>query len=82
MEEPVTLIPCLHSFCGPCFTKVSKKEKICPSCRADVYYAKNDKKLGKVIEKALKVKPDKNRGVEDEQENIFRGKDLVSFEEI
>ena len=57
IQEPVTLIPCLHSLCGVCFTTISKKEKKCPTCRVEVKQVKNDKKLGKVIEKCAEINP-------------------------
>ena len=77
----MTLIPCLHSYCGPCFTQTSKKEKKCPYCDAKVNQVKNDRKLEKVIENCVKIRPELKREDQDEGENIFRGKDLYTFEE-
>jgi E3 ubiquitin-protein ligase CHFR len=32
-HKPVSMIPCLHSFCGGCLSDWIKKSKECPFCR-------------------------------------------------
>lgn len=32
MYQAVTLMPCLHSFCGSCYSGWMKKSKECPFC--------------------------------------------------
>ena len=41
LHQPVTLAPCLHSFCGGCFSEVVSKsfqdtKPECPNCRKEV----------------------------------------------
>ena len=58
---------------------ISKKEKKCPYCSQQVIQVKNDKKLEKILENVVKIKPELKKIEQEEAENIFRGEDVYNF---
>ena len=42
MHGAVTLMPCLHSYCGGCFSDWVRKSKECPNCRKAVREVKQN----------------------------------------
>ena len=50
MYEPVTLMPCLHSYCGGCFSDWITRSKDCPNCREAVSEVKKNSFLNSLIE--------------------------------
>jgi E3 ubiquitin-protein ligase CHFR len=59
--QAVTLMPCLHNFCGSCFSDWMVKQKTCPSCREDVGSVKQNATINSVIEKFLTANPQRKR---------------------
>jgi len=55
LHEPITCLPCLHSYCGACFSDIMDKEVKCPRCGNAVTKIKQNKSLNEVIEKYLTV---------------------------
>ena len=33
MYKPISIFPCLHNFCGGCYSEWMKNNKDCPMCR-------------------------------------------------
>jgi E3 ubiquitin-protein ligase CHFR len=76
MHQAVSLIPCLHNYCGGCFSDWMKRSKDCPNCRKAVLMVNKNAQLNSTIESFLKINPDKKReewDIEDvEKKNIFK----------
>mmetsp|Transcript_32681 Transcript_32681/g.31904 ORF Transcript_32681/g.31904 Transcript_32681/m.31904 type:complete len:137 (-) Transcript_32681:951-1361(-) len=83
MHQAVSLMPCLHSFCGACFTDWMQKMKDCPNCRLGVKEVKKNAMLNSLIEQYLSLNPGmkKNEETIKEQDarNIFT-MDLYNME--
>ena len=62
MHQPISLYPCLHNFCGGCFSEwYNKDHKECPSCRTKPSETKKNHWINSIIELFLKSHPEKNR---------------------
>ncbi|SMR49791.1 unnamed protein product [Zymoseptoria tritici ST99CH_3D1] len=88
LHLPLTLLDCLHTFCGPCLKEwfawqataarasstSSRNKKIytCPSCRDAVRGTKADWRLATLLEGFLKANPGKGKSAE-EKEELGRG---------
>lgn len=88
MHQAVSLMPCLHTFCGGCFSEWIKKAKDCPVCREKVTEVKKNSLVNNLIESYLKMNPQLCREKEDleecEKRNIFKNEvvSLISFCEL
>ena len=82
LYQPLTLLDCLHSFCGSClkewFTwqaaaaarnRRTANPYTCPSCRESVRGTRADWRLTTLLDGFLKANPDKSKS-EQEQEEI------------
>lgn len=82
MHQAVSLMPCLHTYCGGCFSDWMKRSKECPSCREAVIMVKKNSLINSSIESYLIVNPQLKRSKEDlegqEKLNIFKN-EIVSF---
>jgi len=63
--QAVTLMPCLHNFCGSCFSDWMAKQKTCPSCRKDVSTVSKNPMVNNLVEKYLEMHPEKKRSAEE-----------------
>jgi E3 ubiquitin-protein ligase CHFR len=63
--ETVSVLPCLHSFCGACFTEWSKQALMCPTCRVRVDAAQKNRLLENLIAIYLSENPSKRRSEEE-----------------
>ena len=61
MHQAVTLMPCLHNFCGGCFSDWTQRMKECPSCREPVKEVKKNNSFNSIIERYLILNPDLKR---------------------
>ena len=83
LYQPLTLIDCLHTFCGSClkewFSHQYKKARqsrsssssnpyTCPACRATVKDARHDARIATWLEMFLTAHPSKGRTTEERQE--------------
>ncbi len=59
--QPVTTMPCLHSFCGGCFSPWMKRSGACPACMKEVTEVRRNPSLNNMIEKYLAKFPEKRR---------------------
>ncbi|KAF3920603.1 hypothetical protein ABW21_db0202338 [Orbilia brochopaga] len=57
-KDPVTLLDCLHNFCGSCAVPWAKKNDSCPSCRGHIRGCADAFALKPLIEMLLKERPD------------------------
>ncbi|CAD8179934.1 unnamed protein product [Paramecium octaurelia] len=77
----VSLIPCLHNFCGACFSDWMAKQKTCPSCRKEVQSVNKNPMVNNVVEKYLLMHPEKKRPPEEykemDEKNKIKGDALV-----
>lgn len=76
-------MPCLHTFCGGCFSDWMKRAKDCPSCREPVTEVKKNSLVNSLIENYLQLNPNLKRDSKDienlEKLNIFKN-DVVKIE--
>ena len=64
----VTLIPCLHNFCGACLTDWMKKSTMCPQCREQIAEMKKNATVNNIIQKFMENNPSKKRSKEEYDE--------------
>ena len=57
MHQAVSLIPCLHTYCGGCFSDWLKRSKKCPLGCEEVLMVKKSAIVNSTIESYLLVNP-------------------------
>ena len=76
MHQPVSLIPCLHTYCGGCFADWMTRSKECPNCRKPVMMVNKNAQTNSTIESYLLINPQLKRDpleIEElEKKNIFK----------
>ena len=66
IHQPVSLYPCLHNFCGGCFSDWhNRKNSDCPSCRQKVDEVKKNHMIVSLIDVYLAKHPDAKRTKEE-----------------
>uniref|UniRef100_A0A7S4HCC8 RING-type domain-containing protein n=1 Tax=Prymnesium polylepis TaxID=72548 RepID=A0A7S4HCC8_9EUKA len=65
MYRAVALQPCLHSFCGACYSEWMNVKGDCPECRADVRVVSRNHTLNGIIEDFFKTNPSKARSPDE-----------------
>ena len=74
LYQPLTLLDCLHTFCGSCLKlwfawQASQSASItCPSCRAVVRGTRPDAKITTLLEMFLQANPDKKKSEEEKKD--------------
>jgi E3 ubiquitin-protein ligase CHFR len=64
--RPVTVIPCLHSFCGHCVSAWLKTgSKDCPECRTKMREVRPSHKLTSLVDELVKTRPEHGKSAED-----------------
>lgn len=71
----VTLLPCLHNYCGACISAWMKK-KVCPLCKEPINRLKKNPQMNSLIEMMLRLEPEKRKPdaerEEMDQKDYFR----------
>ncbi|KAF2277049.1 uncharacterized protein EI97DRAFT_417035 [Westerdykella ornata] len=76
LYQPLTLLDCLHTFCGACLkewfafqasTATSLHPYTCPSCRATVQKTQRNASVTTLLEVFLKANPGKGKSEEDKK---------------
>eukprot|EP00742_Colponemidia_sp_Colp-10_P004278 GILJ01004563.1.p1 GENE.GILJ01004563.1~~GILJ01004563.1.p1 ORF type:complete len:508 (+),score=59.34 GILJ01004563.1:89-1525(+) len=65
LHDCVSLVPCLHNFCGACLSDWAKSNTQCPSCRVTVREVRKNHTLSNVIGSLLIAHPDQRRHADD-----------------
>jgi hypothetical protein len=75
-HKPVTLVPCLHSFCAGCYSDWMRQQQTCPDCRAPCGQVGRSRTLHNVVAAFVEAHPEIVR----KQGDIERldGKDQLS----
>jgi E3 ubiquitin-protein ligase CHFR len=68
--QPVTVMPCLHNFCGGCYSQWMVKSVECPQCRKQVSEVKKNPTLNNLVEKHIENHPELKRSTQDIAEQI------------
>ncbi|OAX82017.1 hypothetical protein ACJ72_03642 [Emergomyces africanus] len=80
LYQPLTLLDCLHTFCGACLKEwfswqashppnVSRNTKVtCPSCRAKIRETRHDAKVTTLLDLFLQSNPHRVRGAGERKE--------------
>jgi E3 ubiquitin-protein ligase CHFR len=63
----VTLLPCLHNFCGACISSWMKK-KVCPLCKEPINRLKKNPQMNNLIDMMLRLEPEKQKPEAERQE--------------
>ena len=85
IHECVTLMPCLHNFCGGCFSEWMTKSHLCPKCRDPVNEARKNTTLNNIIEAYIKANPEAERDEEDRKKLTEQNKittDVFKVEKV
>ena len=84
MHQPITVLPCLHNFCGGCLSEWFERSKECPTCHDKPNGVKKNHLLNNMIDIFLSENPSDKRPQEElkevEQKNVFN-QDKVNFDE-
>lgn len=79
-------MPCVHNFCGGCFSDWIFRSNDCPTCRNPIDGVSKSAVVNSLIENFLAMNPDKKREEEvlqeTEKKNIFMKKISYSTNEI
>lgn len=65
MYQPVSLYPCLHNYCGGCFSDWVKRAGDCPTCRQNVSEVKKNHMVVTLIDAYIKTHPNSKRPQEE-----------------
>ncbi|CAG0880505.1 unnamed protein product [Darwinula stevensoni] len=65
MHQCVAVQPCMHSFCGGCYSKWMAKSNQCPQCRAKVNAVARNHMMQNLVDLFLKENPGFKRAKED-----------------
>ncbi|TPX38995.1 hypothetical protein SeLEV6574_g07473 [Synchytrium endobioticum] len=80
--QPVSAVPCLHNFCGFCFTGWMNQCKPmapdCPNCRAKCILVKKNHTIANLVEVFLKARPSKRRT--DKEQTEWEAKNQIGEE--
>ncbi|KAI4127871.1 MAG: hypothetical protein LQ347_004413 [Umbilicaria vellea] len=79
LYQPLTLLDCLHTFCGSCLKEwfswqasqaqsTSSSPYTCPSCRASVRETRPDAKVTTLLDMYLQANPSRGRTVAEKEE--------------
>ncbi|KAI1957535.1 hypothetical protein LOZ58_005619 [Ophidiomyces ophidiicola] len=94
LYQPLTLLDCLHTFCGCCLKEWFSWQQLhpnsgrspqftCPSCRSVVRDTKHDAKVTTLLDLFLRSHPDKEKSIDEKAEiakNYKRGDDVLPVE--
>lgn len=79
----LSLQPCLHTYCGGCYSEWMEKSKECPVCRKDVERISKNHIVNNIIEAFLKNNPHKRRADNDlkelDKKNVIKEDMVNSF---
>lgn len=65
LHRPVALQPCMHSFCGGCFSVWVKRKAECPQCRQSVRVVSRNHALANIVESFVSAHPERRRDPEE-----------------
>ncbi|KAJ3388728.1 hypothetical protein HDU92_001363 [Lobulomyces angularis] len=68
LTTPVSVVPCLHTFCGSCLSECATKSHHCPSCRKNMKSASVNHTIASLIETYLDDNPEKKLSTEELEE--------------
>lgn len=83
MYKPVSLLPCLHNFCGGWYADWMVKRNECPECRDKVKQIKRNHMINSMIEQYLKKNPDQEKSKEikdDQDEKDWFDNNVVTYQ--
>eukprot|EP01001_Neometanema_parovale_P007049 NODE_3374_length_1231_cov_101.532491_g3203_i0.p1 GENE.NODE_3374_length_1231_cov_101.532491_g3203_i0~~NODE_3374_length_1231_cov_101.532491_g3203_i0.p1 ORF type:complete len:319 (-),score=57.51 NODE_3374_length_1231_cov_101.532491_g3203_i0:224-1180(-) len=63
--KPVTLIPCMHNFCAPCYSRWLDRSEHCPECRTAVTEVRRNLVITNLLDDFLVIDPSKKRTPEE-----------------
>lgn len=83
LYQPLTLLDCLHTFCGSCLkewfafqasqaSNVSTHPYTCPSCRATVRETRPDAKVTTLLDMFTQANPEKGKTAEEKEERALK----------
>ena len=64
-HEPVSLQPCLHTFCGGCYSQWMESTRDCPECRTQTISMNKNHLVKNLCDTYLSMNPDQKRPQEE-----------------
>lgn len=74
LYKAVALVPCLHAFCGCCYSDWMGRSSECPSCRVRVERVAVNHILNNLVDAFLKAHPDRDRDADEKADMDKRSK--------
>lgn len=78
MHQAISIMPCVHNFCGGCFSDWLKRQKDCPTCRKPIEGVSKSAAMNSMVDQFLMMNPSKKRDKEIlkdiEEKNLFNAK--------
>ncbi|XP_004345239.1 hypothetical protein CAOG_06490 [Capsaspora owczarzaki ATCC 30864] len=74
LHDCVSVVPCLHDFCGACYSDWMEKKSDCPTCRAKVTSISRNHRIKNLCESFLAEHPEKRRPDDEIAEMNARNK--------
>mmetsp|Transcript_2466 Transcript_2466/g.9281 ORF Transcript_2466/g.9281 Transcript_2466/m.9281 type:complete len:638 (-) Transcript_2466:5059-6972(-) len=68
LYKPISVLPCLHSFCAPCYSQWMDESDNCPHCRKEVELVRRNHILSNLVDKYLQSHQEKKRSDEELKE--------------
>ncbi|KZT52701.1 hypothetical protein CALCODRAFT_557927 [Calocera cornea HHB12733] len=68
LENPYSIVPCLHSLDYECLTEWWKSHSTCPVCASPARFARRSFQLRAIVEKYLATRPSKRRAIDPDDQ--------------
>ncbi|KAJ3279507.1 hypothetical protein HK104_001412 [Borealophlyctis nickersoniae] len=65
LYKAVSAVPCMHTFCGGCYSDWMERSKECPQCRTKITVVSKNHIINNLVEAFLRMNPEKRRDPED-----------------
>ncbi|KAJ3045169.1 hypothetical protein HK097_001264 [Rhizophlyctis rosea] len=65
LYKAVSVVPCLHTFCGGCYSDWLRRSNQCPQCRVRATSASRNHIVNNLVESFLTLNPEKRREAEE-----------------
>jgi len=64
MHQAVSVMPCVHNFCGGCFSDWIMRQQDCPTCREEINGVSKSAAINSMVDNFIMMNPPKKRDPE------------------